>query len=110
MFQTEQSLGRAAQRYASVDKEDFESHVSLSSCLTEANLVSSNRLSAKKKMSQDFSNAKDPKFSLMLAHMKTGSLAKLSGTVNDDLNRKVNNYMPEEKKVRAQFLPINPVL
>ena len=85
MFQTEQSLGRAAQRYASVDKEDFESHVSLSSCPT-----SSNRLSAKKKMSQDFSNAKDPKFSMMLAKLRTGG--------NDDPaaahpNRKVNNYV-----------------
>ena len=33
MYQTEMlSQGRAAQRYASVDKEDNHSHVSLSSC------------------------------------------------------------------------------
>ena len=37
-LQTENSQGRAAKRYASVDREEFESDVSLSSYLSEANL------------------------------------------------------------------------
>ena len=37
-LQTENSQGRAAQRYASVDQEEFESNISLSSYLSEANL------------------------------------------------------------------------
>ena len=75
-------MGRAAQRYASVDKEDFESHVSLSSCLTDAgNRLSSNRVSAKKVISPEFCNTQDPKFQMMLAHMKNGNLAQMTGVM-----------------------------
>ena len=31
-----QEAGRAAQRYANVDREEFESHMSLSSCTSDA--------------------------------------------------------------------------
>ena len=42
-------MGRAAQRYASVDKEDFDSHLSLSSVVSENGGKFSNRLSTRKK-------------------------------------------------------------
>jgi len=82
IIQTEFAQGRAAQRYASVDRDDFESHISLSSCLSEgASKKDSNHKSGRLyKNSQDFSGSQNPMFSTMLTHMQSDAFAKISSS------------------------------
>ena len=98
MFNHEFSQGRAALRYANVDKEEFESYISLSSCRSEGGGKKSSHRKSHKKSSRDFSNGKNAAsfHKSMLSQMHGGTLAQLGSKHQQEASyvcRQINNFL-----------------